>query len=200
MKNLFGMIGFLLCATATLSFAQETNHKKTKEAYTKANVSYSDFEMLMKKVKPIRAKRMISFNQLLAFQQEKNTVLLDTRSVEKYNARHIKGAINLPYTEFTQYSLEDLIPNKDTKILIYCNNNIDGDQIFFESKSFEPKKANNKDSPKPIMLALNVPTYITLFGYGYQNIYELDEMVHIKDPRVNFKGTNISKIRRLLSK
>jgi len=39
---------------------------------------------------------------------------------------------------------------------------------------------------KVISLALNVPTYINLYGYGYQNIYELDELVDLKDTRVKF--------------
>jgi hypothetical protein len=41
---------------------------------------------------------------------------------------------------------------------------------------------------KPLMLALNVPTYITLYGYGYRNVYELDELVQVTDPRIRFEG------------
>ncbi|MBK7146479.1 MAG: hypothetical protein IPH76_15185 [Xanthomonadales bacterium] len=39
------------------------------------------------------------------------------------------------------------------------------------------------------MLALNVPTYITLYGYGYRNVYELDELVQVTDPRIRFEGS-----------
>ena len=42
---------------------------------------------------------------------------------------------------------------------------------------------------KPLMLALNVPTYITLYGYGYRNVYELDELVQVTDPRIAFEGS-----------
>ncbi|MBK6727060.1 MAG: hypothetical protein IPG63_07330 [Xanthomonadales bacterium] len=42
---------------------------------------------------------------------------------------------------------------------------------------------------KPLMLALNVPTYITLYGYGYRNVYELDELVQVTDPRIRFEGS-----------
>lgn len=39
------------------------------------------------------------------------------------------------------------------------------------------------------MMALNIPTYINLYGYGYRNVYELHELVDVKDPRIEFEGT-----------
>jgi hypothetical protein len=42
---------------------------------------------------------------------------------------------------------------------------------------------------KPKMMALNLPTYVNLYGYGYRNVYELDELLDVKDPRVVFEGT-----------
>ncbi len=39
------------------------------------------------------------------------------------------------------------------------------------------------------MMALNVPTYINLYGYGYRNVYELDELVNVKDRRITFEGS-----------
>lgn len=32
-------------------------------------------------------------------------------------------------------------------------------------------------------------TYINLYGYGYRNVYELDELVNVKDPRIVFEGS-----------
>ena len=80
--------------------------------------------------------------------------------------------------------------------MTYCNNNFDGDQIDFESKISIPSKNENIETQilsnrKPIMLALNIPTFINL--YGYRNIYELDELVNINDPRVEFEGTEVKK-------
>jgi hypothetical protein len=46
---------------------------------------------------------------------------------------------------------------------------------------------------KPRMLALNIPTYINLYGYGYRNVYELNELVSVRDPRVAFEGTTVGK-------
>ena len=54
-------------------------------------------------------------------------------------------------------------------------------------------KAQIQAQEKPIMLALNVPTYVTLYGYGYRNVYELDELVKVSDPRVSFEGTVVEK-------
>ena len=45
-------------------------------------------------------------------------------------------------------------------------------------------------SPNSITLALNIPTYLALYGYGYRNIYELNELVNIDDPRVKLEGHN----------
>ena len=42
---------------------------------------------------------------------------------------------------------------------------------------------------KPRMMALNIPTYINLYGYGYRNVYELHELVKVNDPRISFEGS-----------
>ena len=39
------------------------------------------------------------------------------------------------------------------------------------------------------MMALNIPTYINLYGYGYHNVYELNELVNVNDPLIIFEGT-----------
>ena len=45
------------------------------------------------------------------------------------------------------------------------------------------------DQEKPLMMALNIPTYVNLYGYGYRNVYELHELVDLNDPRITFEGT-----------
>ena len=42
---------------------------------------------------------------------------------------------------------------------------------------------------KPRMMALNIPTYVNLYGYGYRNVYELHELVKVTDPRIEFEGS-----------
>lgn len=165
-------------------------------------VKFDDYEALVKEVKIVRQERLLSLDEFLAFQKNDNTVILDTRSRKNFNAVHIEGAINLPFTEFTTANLRSLIPDPNTRILIYCNNNIKGDPIYFGSKTYSPEdekrrkkynkkatfvdKSFTKHNSKYISLALNIPTYINLYGYGYRNIYELNELVSIKDTRVKF--------------
>jgi hypothetical protein len=33
------------------------------------------------------------------------------------------------------------------------------------------------------------PGRFSLFGYGYQNVYELNELVKVNDPRISFEGS-----------
>ena len=49
----------------------------------------------------------------------------------------------------------------------------------------------NSDDAEPIplkriSLALNIPTFINLYGYGYENIYELAVMTETTNPDVNW--------------
>ena len=39
---------------------------------------------------------------------------------------------------------------------------------------------------KSAPLALNIPTFINLYGYGYRNIYELGDIVDFNDPAVEW--------------
>ena len=87
-------------------------------------VNFVQFSDLADSVEHYREKRLISSREFVAFSQEKNTVILDTRSRAFFNKKHVKGAINLPFADFTQATLQALIPDKNTRILIYCNNNL----------------------------------------------------------------------------
>lgn len=185
-------INRLLLILIALLFSQLLFSQSDELTYPKAKVSFDDYEGLIHQVKSERKKRLISFEQFLEFQKEPNTIILDTRSNEKYEAKHIKGAINLPFTEFTQSNLRRLIPNTETKILVYCNNNFKGDEVNFASKTAKiTSKVLMLRSRDEITLALNIPTYINLYGYGYRNIYELHELVHINDPRLELDGNDV---------
>ncbi|MDG5492881.1 rhodanese-like domain-containing protein [Psychroserpens sp. SPM9] len=157
----------------------------------KAKVSYSDFETLVKEVKNHRKKRLVDCNTFLSKSTKDNVIILDTRSKDMYDKKHIKGAVHLNFSDFTQANLAALIPNKDTTILIYCNNNFEGDQIHFATKSLIVKPS---EKDKEITLALNIPTYINLYGYGYKNVYELSELISAFDQRIAFEGTTITPI------
>jgi len=177
-------------------------------------VSFSQFETLADSVEHYRESRLISAQDFVAFGKEKNTIILDTRSKKFFAQKHVKGAINLPFADFTQESLEALIPNKNTKILIYCNNNFMADEYFsVEDRSFASKVSYdyktmlsysvllnlrntpiNEMSQKTYTLALNIPTFINLYGYGYQNVYELQDMIATANStQLEFEGTEVDK-------
>lgn len=190
----------LLVMFIMVSCQGDNSNEGAKRGYKKALVSYDDFKMLVDEVESIRSARLISLDTFLEYQKEGETIILDTRSRSKYEGKHIKGAINLPFPEFTQANLKRIIKNTDTRILIYCNNNFEGDSYLFASKIYTPEmdgKMRFLNEKREVSLALNIPTYINLYGYGYRNIYELNELVKINDPRIQFEGTNyVNKLRK----
>jgi hypothetical protein len=152
-------------------------------------VSYEDYASLIDEVRKHREERLINLDQFNAMSKEENTIILDTRSNSFYKSKHIKGAINLDFTEFNVRSVARVIPNANTRILIYCNNNILDDDASFPSKIYIPPATVNEKSKR--MLALNIPTYLNLYGYGYKNVYELNEGISWKDRRVEMVGSSL---------
>lgn len=173
-------------------FSSCSSSQKEPNDKPKAKVSYSDYESLVSEVKQHRAERLISLKQFLDKSQDENTIILDTRSKEMYNRKHIKGAVHLNFSDFTQDNLKRIIPNLNTNILIYCNNNFSDDSKHFASKVILPLSIN--DNKKEVSLALNIPTYINLYGYGYKNVYELDDYISTISKQIEFEGTSVIKI------
>ncbi len=154
---------------------------------TRPYVSFDDYVELINKVKPHREAHLVSYTQFKEMMLDSNTIILDTRSDSMYLAKHVKGAIHLNFSDFTQARLEELIPSTKTRILIYCNNNFEGDEEYFPTKSYRPRYVNYKE----LTLALNIPTYINLFGYGYENVYELDSLIPVFLNPDFFEGTAV---------
>jgi hypothetical protein len=183
----------LLVLTATAGLAQNTN-------YPKAKVSFDDFKGLVAEVETHRASRLIDLNTFIKMSKEPGVIILDSRSTFRFDRIYLKGARHLAFTDFTQDNLAKVIPSFDTKILIYCNNNFDGNQTDFASKVAWPRPIPDQTvatqfaaQAKPIMMALNIPTYVNLYGYGYRNVYELHELVKVSDPRIAFEGTIVGR-------
>ncbi|WP_018343625.1 rhodanese-like domain-containing protein [Cytophaga aurantiaca] len=202
MKKIVITLLTIACLTGYIVYSQTLDNTKTmsEQTYPKALVDYDDFKNLVSEVEKHRNERLINLDVFLKMSKENNVVILDSRSDFRFNKKHLKGAIHLDFTDYTQDNLRTLIPDTTTKILIYCNNNFQGDQINFASKVALPLNSNMTpnmmqnqilSNRKPIMLALNIPTYINLYGYGYKNIYELDELVNINDSRITFEGTAV---------
>ncbi len=123
-----------------------------------------------------RESRRLTEDDFIRMSREPGTVILDARSREKFNELHIKGAINLSFPDITVESLRSTLPDKNTRILIYCNNNFVG-----EEKAF-PTKAPTA--------SLNLSTYISLYSYGYRNVYELGPLLDIKTSKLEFVSSN----------
>ncbi len=155
-------------------------------------ISFDDYDKLMDEVKEHRQSRLVELPEYLEMAKENGVIIMDTRSDAMYNSKHVKGAIHLNFSDFTQERLAEIIPSADTKILIYCNNNFKDDEKNFPTKMVVPpsiKKGGGGD--KGITLALNIPTYINLYGYGYKNVYELSELISTNDLRIEFEGTSV---------
>lgn len=156
--------------------------------------SFQDFKRLLLEVEQFRNERLIDLDSFLTMSKDRNTIILDTRSDFRYDRKHLEHARHLAFTDFTQSNLARIVPDLNTRILIYCNNNFKGDEVDFATKKFEPDPLRNgqfASQAKPALLALNIPTFITLFGYGYTNVYELKEVIDVKDPRIRFDGSLI---------
>ncbi len=140
-----------------------------------SDVDYNSFLSLSNEVGAYRKTHMVSLEQFKKMSKDPQTIILDTRSKEMYDRKHIKGAIHLNFSDFTSGKLSKVIPNKTTRILIYCNNNIANDPMAFAKKS--------------VSMALNIPTFINLYGYGYKNIYELEDLVPLE--LLDLEGSDI---------
>jgi hypothetical protein len=154
----------VLLATASLS---------AQSAPGSPLINYDGYTSLTSEVAPHRKARLISlaeFNQRAA---AAGTLILDARSEQAFSEGHIKGAINLPLPDFTAEALAKVIgDNPNREILIYCNNNF-------------------RDNVRPVVtkrveLALNIQTFINLYGYGYRNVFELGEAVSMDAPEVGW--------------
>ena len=120
-----------------------------------------------------RESRRVSEEEFIRMSREPGTIVLDARSRARYDELHVKGAVNLSFPDIAVQSLRQLIPDKDMRILIYCNNNFRGAEGPFPSKL--PSAS------------LNLSTYIALYTYGYRNVYELAPLIDIGTSRLELE-------------
>jgi len=107
--------------------------------------------------------------------REPGTVILDARSAARYAELHVKGAVNLSFPDITAASLAAVIPDRATRVLIYCNNN------FVHADSAFPTKLP--------AASLNLSTYVSLFIYGYRNVWELGPLLDAKSCRLELESS-----------
>ena len=120
-----------------------------------------------------RETRLVTEEEFIRMSREPGTVVLDARSRQKFEELHVKGAINLSFPDIAVESLARTLPDRETRILVYCNNNFE-----------------NAPGPFPVKIArasLNLSTYISLYSYGYRNIYELEPLLDIRSSKIEFE-------------
>jgi hypothetical protein len=121
-----------------------------------------------------RQPRRLSEEDFIRMSREPGAVVLDARSRERFDELHVKGAVNLSFPDIAVESLARLLPDRNARILIYCNNNFTGAEGPFPAKIASA--------------SLNLATYIALYNYGYRNVYELGPLVDIKTSRLEFES------------
>ena len=119
-----------------------------------------------------RERRRVTEAEFVRMSREPGTVVLDARSKAKYDELHVEGAIHLSFPDIAIESLAALLPDKDVRILIYCNNNFRGDESAF------PKKLASA--------SLNLSTFVALYDYGYRNVWELGPLIDVGTTAIPF--------------
>lgn len=139
-------------------------------------VDYAGFARLTDDLAKVRQTHRLAWPEFARRAAAEGALLLDARSADAFARGHLKGAVNLPFTDFNDEALRTVIgENPARPIYIYCNNNF-------------------RDHRAPIQLkrapmALNIPTFINLHGYGYRNIWELADVIGTADPGVEWESS-----------
>jgi hypothetical protein len=125
-----------------------------------------------------RESHRVTEAEFIRMSRDPGTVVLDARSREKYDELHVKGALHLSFPDIAVESLARLLPDKNARILIYCNNN-----FLNEPRAFTSKVA---------VASLNIYTFNALHAYGYDNVYELGPLIDIRKSWIPFEGSQLS--------
>jgi phage shock protein E len=177
MNRIF-LLALIICASASLACAQTKAKTNPETKPTKAGINNPAIDMqgylaVANEAAKYRESRRLTEDEFIQMSRDMGTIILDARSAEKYKLLHVKGAINLSFPDITVESLQRTFPDKNARILIYCNNNFEGDQKAFPTKM--------------ITASLNLSTYIALYTYGYRNVYELGPLLDVKTSKIEFE-------------
>ncbi|HUR98328.1 MAG TPA: rhodanese-like domain-containing protein [Pyrinomonadaceae bacterium] len=139
------------------------------------SIDMKGFLKVAAKAAKYRETRRLTEDEFINMSTDPDVVVLDARSKRKFDELHIQGAINLSFPDITVDSLAAMLPDKNATILIYCNNN------FVNTAAFPVKRPE---------ASLNISTYISLYTYGYRNIYELGPLLDVKTTKLNLVATD----------
>ena len=170
---------FLAAVVAPYTFAADPPAQKPSAEVGPANpaIDMAGYLKVSREAAAHRATRRVTEEEFLKMSGEKGTVVLDARSKDKFDLSHVKGAVNLSFPDIDAVNLPKTLPDKDARILIYCNNNFTpaaGSPPAGRGASPVPPAAFQ---PKKATASLNLSTYIALYTYGYRNVYELAPLI-----------------------
>jgi hypothetical protein len=138
-------------------------------------IDYQEFLKGAEAVKLLRQERRITEDEFIKMAQDPTTIVFDARSDDKFRKLHVKGAKHLSLPDMTEEELAKIIPTKETRVLIYCNNNFENAPAAFPGKR----------APA----SLNIYTFNSLHAYGYTNVYELGPLLDIRTTKLPLEGT-----------
>ncbi len=168
------LLAALIPFTGASAGKQPAPFSQQQVAAPNPNIDMDAYVKTVREVAKHRETRRLTEDDFLKMSKEEGVIVLDARSKEKFDLMHIRGAINLSFPDITIASLKKTLPDKDAKILIYCNNNFKNEERAFASKA-------------PVA-SLNISTYITLYNYGYRNVYELGPRLDPAKSKLVFAG------------
>ncbi len=228
MKAATLVIAFLLIPLSITSGQQEPaittqpNRSATDAPPSKNRaIDYQGFARLVRELEEVREQRRVPLDQFLKMAKEPRTIILDVRSKDAFELLHFAGAIHLNLTDFSEAKLREVIPDKETRILVYCNNNFleavakqeadpssdKSNTIIAENSREQPFDDDDEEEEEEEIitgttvklpsLALNIMTFLHLHGYGYENVFELADRLELDDPRLPWVGKSAAGVREV---
>jgi phage shock protein E len=153
------------------------------------NIDIEGYLVVAKSAADHRASRRLTEDEFIKMSREEGVIVLDARSKEKFDLLHIKGAINLSFPDIDVASLKKVLPDKNVKILIYCNNNFVNTPVPPGAQvPVQVRKAPEAFPSKLPAASLNISTYVALYNYGYRNVYELGPLVDPAKSKLTFES------------
>ena len=106
----FGFLHILLFLLGFQGFAQESLHQLLKLHNTRS-VPY------------------ISVEELRMLQTNGDVIILDTRERKEFEVSKINGALYVGFADFSTEIISEILPSKDTSIVVYCSLGIRSEEI-----------------------------------------------------------------------
>jgi phage shock protein E len=169
MKQRFALVFALVLVASLGASAQKTRDIPNPSIDMKAFLNAS------RDAARHRETRRLTEDDFIRMSKEPGVIILDARSQRRYDELHIRGAVNLSFPDITVDSLAELLPDKNATILIYCNNN------FVNAAPFPVKAA---------AASLNLSTYVSLYTYGYRNVYELGPLLDAETTKLELVSSD----------